>query len=293
MKLSSDPVSESAQKGRALETAVRFIQQTILKSDPKLEGTQFSVEVNKIVTLSGVRHEIDILVKTLPDSQYETTWVFECKNWRKAVGKNEVIVLAEKVDAIRANRGFLVARKFSKHAEAQSQIDNRLSLIPCTDQFLSPLDNVELALTVPEPHAVQVLIKERGVPPTEHPNEVGWKGKLCSLNKQLVDFPSFVKRHIDQRILQVQKELAGEDRVQGKQSDQWCGARIEFGDGEFIFDGLEVEWMTLEARYTTTIHKRKLLSKFELKGHGRAFSFEPIDGVIRGKRLEVVMVQRI
>ena len=67
------------QTGKELERLVRFIQETILKSDPKLKGVGFTLESNKIIEISGVRHEIDVLVKTMPDSQYECTWIFECK----------------------------------------------------------------------------------------------------------------------------------------------------------------------------------------------------------------------
>src|SRR5260370_28947987 len=95
-------------KGNALEKAVRLIQEAILSSDPSIAGTKFSIEVNKTVTVSGVRHEIDVLVTTVPGSSYASTHLFECKNWAKPVGKNEVIVLTDKVKALNASRGFMV-----------------------------------------------------------------------------------------------------------------------------------------------------------------------------------------
>jgi len=60
--------AENPKKGRTLERAVRFIQEAILKSDSKLKGAKFTIESNKILTISGVRHEIDVFVKTLPGS---------------------------------------------------------------------------------------------------------------------------------------------------------------------------------------------------------------------------------
>jgi hypothetical protein len=120
---------KSHEKGRSLENAVRFIQQTILESDPILKGTKFSIETNKIVVIAGVRNELDVYIKTLAGSHYESSWVFECKNWKKPVGKNEVIVLAKKIDSVGANRGFLVARRFSRDARAQAEQDGRLSLV--------------------------------------------------------------------------------------------------------------------------------------------------------------------
>jgi hypothetical protein len=75
---------------------VRLIQQTLLASDPKLKDSKFSIEANKIAVVGGTRHEIDLFVKTLPDSAYESTCIFECKDWKDPVGKNEVMVLAGK-----------------------------------------------------------------------------------------------------------------------------------------------------------------------------------------------------
>src|SRR5258708_36340170 len=116
--------NKNKAKGTALEKAVRLIQETILKSDPKFAGTQFTIEHNKIERIAGVRHEIDVLVKTLPGSQYESKWIFECKNWDKPIGAKEVVSLAEKVKATGAARGFLVAREFTADAEAQANLDN-------------------------------------------------------------------------------------------------------------------------------------------------------------------------
>lgn len=283
-------MAENLEKGRALERAVRFIQETILKSDPKLSGIEFSIETNKI--LKGVRHEIDVLVKTLPNSRYEASWVFECKNWKEPVGKNEVIILAEKVDVLRANRGFLVAKSFTRDAEEQLKRDNRLSFIQCTDDFLSPLNSLELVHSVHEPQNVEVRVKERGVPPAEHPGVLEWKGKTCRANNAPMDFPSFLKQQIDRIILQDQKESSAKYHLEGTYSGERAEL-IEFDSGEFILGDIDVEHMVLAVRFTVAIRRRKILSKFELKGQGRAFSFEPIEDFIPGKRLEVVIVQRL
>src|SRR5258706_13406238 len=140
--------AESVAKGRALEYAVSLIQDCILRSEPKLGRNGFSIETNRVRVVEGVRHEIDVLAKTLPGSAYESSWIFECKNWNKPVSKNDVIVLAEKVRALAASKGFLVAKSFSKDAEAQVKLDSRLSLIQCTDEFQSALTELELILGV-------------------------------------------------------------------------------------------------------------------------------------------------
>jgi hypothetical protein len=110
-------------KGRALEQAVKFITETILSSTPELKGTSCSIETKVRDNSSGVLHEIDVLVKTHLNSDYEATWIFERKNWPKPVDKNEIIILAEKVEALQASRGFIVAKSLT--TEAQAQIEKR------------------------------------------------------------------------------------------------------------------------------------------------------------------------
>jgi hypothetical protein len=153
----------------------------ILKSDPKLAGVSFSVERNKIIKIADVPHEIDVLVKTVPGSSYEATWIFECKNWSEPVGKNHVIILAEKVKAIGASKGFLVAKEFSKGAKAQAKTDNRLGLIICADDFLSPL-SLQLQHTVTEPSSIKVHLKARGVSSNDIPRNLDWKNEKSYLN---------------------------------------------------------------------------------------------------------------
>jgi hypothetical protein len=59
--------------------------------------------------------------------------VFECKNWQDKVGKNDIIVFSEKVKATNAQRGFFVAKSFTKDAVAQAEKDPRLELLTAAE----------------------------------------------------------------------------------------------------------------------------------------------------------------
>src|SRR5579884_2636576 len=91
---------KSIEKGHSLERAVSLIQEAILKADPQLQGAEFSIERNKTFVIDGVRHEVDVWVETHPKSHYHSSFLFECKNWQSPVGKNEVIILSEKVKVL-------------------------------------------------------------------------------------------------------------------------------------------------------------------------------------------------
>jgi hypothetical protein len=86
-------------KGIALERAVHVVEAVILQTSPALREKPFRIEMRKRLHACGVHHEIDIFVTVEIAKGYNATFTFECKNWTAPVGKNEIIVLAEKIDA--------------------------------------------------------------------------------------------------------------------------------------------------------------------------------------------------
>jgi hypothetical protein len=56
--------------------------------------------------LGGVHYEIDIFVTIDLSNGYKSVFIFECKNWQEPVGKNEVIVLSEKIAGAQAQHGY-------------------------------------------------------------------------------------------------------------------------------------------------------------------------------------------
>ena len=121
--------SDARQKGDDLEKAVHAIEDTILKIAPGFAEGTFRIESKRIISLEGVRHEIDLFVTAALPNGYQAVFVFECKNWADKVGKNEVIVFSEKVKAATAQKGFFVARAFTKDAKAQAAKDPRIQLL--------------------------------------------------------------------------------------------------------------------------------------------------------------------
>ncbi len=86
----------SQDKGNALENAVAAIEEVILQSSVGM-GRKPTVEKKKIIIVDGVRHEIDVYVTADLAPGYKPIFIFECKNWREAVGKNEIIIFSEKM----------------------------------------------------------------------------------------------------------------------------------------------------------------------------------------------------
>lgn len=280
-------------KGRDLEQAVKFIQETILESSPNLKGTEFTIDTNVRDRSSGVLHEIDVLVKAHLNTDYEATWIFECKNWSKPVGKNAVIVLAAKVEALRASRGFLVAKSITSEAKAQLDQTKRLEFIRCSDDFLSPLISARLIHTVADPLPIVLQIKYCGdsLPPPTLPS-MNEKQMDCLLNGEPTNFLSYLQPHIDDLVREDMKKnmmkYNHEGAHWGQTSVQMC-----FWERELVIGGIGVEYITIPLFFFVKTSHSNIRSKFELEGQGRVYLFEPIEDLYGGRNLEIHMLQKL
>jgi len=121
------------EKGHVLEIAVHAIETVFLASSPSLRGQPFEIDRRKIFAVDDVHHEIDVFVKVGAAKGYESVFIFECKNWESPVGKNDLIVFSEKIDVAVAQRGYFVAKEFTKDARAQAARDPRVTLLYATE----------------------------------------------------------------------------------------------------------------------------------------------------------------
>lgn len=263
----------NSEKGRALERAVRVIQETIFRSDPALKGAKFTIESNQIIKVADVRHELDLLITVHPDTDFRTTFVLECKNWKAVVGKNEVIVLAEKVSAMQASRGFLFAPKFSRDAKAQAKASGCVELVQCTDNFANPLDELQFLLTTYEVGTITVQIAERGVTPNGPPLPLEWREQLCQHHGRPIDFRTFLNEIVDRLMNDLRNENSPKHRLEGIHHSQ-IGSLIEFDCGEFLLGERDVARLAVNVPYTLFVRKPRLLSKVAIERRGAVFSYE-------------------
>ncbi len=122
--------------GKELEEAVAPVVAAILVGD-KIGTREFKIEPNKTVSPLGVPHEIDVYV-TEQTSAGERIYLFECKNWKRRVGKEAVVSLKAKMNLVGAKRGFIVALRFGKHARTQAKIDG-VELLDAKKHEISPV----------------------------------------------------------------------------------------------------------------------------------------------------------
>lgn len=283
------------QKGDALERATERIQNVLLKHHPEFKTANYIVERNKRVTVAGTQHEIDVLVTTAKDSPYQAQVLFECKNQGDPVDKNVPIVLKEKVEALAATSGFLVCRALTSGARAFIDNHPRLKWVQCDDDFLSPLNSLELTYISHDFLATRVYLKRLGALPSDKPVEWDWKtahSANCLENFRPINFSTYLKRQLDEF---VEKDKKDWRKLYSYEGVHWRELlwEIYYETGEFKLNGVDIEWMQLELRFFAQIAHRRIRSRFELKGHGRHWEFEPIKDAFTGDIIVIDAVQML
>ena len=280
------------EKGRALEQAVKFIQEVILESSPEMVGKNFTIETNVRQNFSGVTHEIDVLVRTNRKSDYEAIWIFECKNWTDPVDKDVVTVLADKVDAWNANKGFLVAKRITSGAEAQLKKYPRLGFIRCSESFSGPLTDVQLThiFTDSLPTTIKIHFRDRlsnsELPPLDYSKTP------CRRFGQPADFLQFIQSEVEKV---TRKDLAERNNQYKHIGTHWGHPHVllDFQYGELELNGFAVDSIELPLFYFVINARAIISSKFELEGKGRFISFESSESDLDGKKIEFQFIQKL
>lgn len=261
-------------KGNALEDAVRAIETAIIRSFPGYSDSAFRIEGKKIVKVAGVHHELDLYVRATMGPGYESVFVFECKNWRDKVGKNEIVVFSEKVKAVSAQRGFFVAKSFTSDATAQAALDPRLEL-------LSALEFDPSAVMVPAGfHAIgvgkadaSVGIYVRGASPGTGDLPIDLSTATFELDGQPMDLRAFVDAWVDRskhrRCDHFQSALAAEGVHRLEFSDEQS-----FASGQAIVNGQSLATMKMTGSVEVEVSKAVVVSAFEVGSRGRVVTVQ-------------------
>ena len=128
-------MSTSQEKGDLLEDVVESIENFLLSQNPGIQYHTLTIERKKRIVQDDVLHEIDLFVKIDMGNGYEAIYIFECKNWKNNVDKNEIIVFSEKIKATNAAKGFFIAKGFSSYAVSQAKKDTRIELAIANDNL--------------------------------------------------------------------------------------------------------------------------------------------------------------
>ena len=265
-------MSDPASKGRALESSVRAIESVILHASPALAEKRFRISSNRVFTVEGVRHEIDVYVEVDIAPGYASVFLFECKNWESKVGKNEVIVFSEKVDALRAQRGFFVAKDFTADAIAQAKKDARMEILVAADQA-----------TVPRP--LDFFFVEPQVKSTAVTFAQGAGDNFAA--RVAIDVDAVVGANGDFTVRSYAAswaaDVVNEDARSFKAHEMPDGeyprevvATRDFGSSPISVNGLLCMSAIIKVTYSMRVVRPTVVTDFEVKSRGRAIEFAPV-----------------
>jgi len=281
-------VATPYEKGNALEAAVASIESHILATSPHLREKPFLFESKKIINAGGVHHEIDILVTIDLGDGYKSIFIFECKNWAESVGKNEIIVFAEKIGVTQAQHGYFIAKSFTKDAEAQAATNPRITLLRFAEHDPSemPVPFGFHTNFITAEHA-EAIFYARGCTHSltdfVDPSTVTAKlqGDVVELRQYLIEWAEEAsQRHV----LSFRSERAPDgDYVRETESER------EFAPGELTLDDRDIERARNSIRYKVTVVRSAIISCFDVESRGRVVSLAPVQ-IPSGPQMQIRMI---
>jgi hypothetical protein len=267
----------STDIGNELERAVHLIERAILDSSPGLAKDSFRIEGKKIVTVDGVRHEIDLWVEIDHGRDYRSIFIFECKNWKHKVGKNEIIIFSEKIDVLQAQKGFFVAPEFTSGAEAQATRDGRIQLLNVTDYppeemiCTAPVQceirngTIKALFVVTEEYLLSEVNAKRADP----------KSKDCSLNGVAINLYDYLQSWVVECAEDRQESFDAQSCEEGVYELHGIGCR-NFSKTPLIVGGVNVKQIDVKVKFKVQVARPAIMSDYEVKFRGRVISFAPI-----------------
>ena len=263
----------SQEKGDALENAVAAIEEVILQSSVGM-GSRPIIEKKKTIIVNDVRHEIDVHVTADLAPGYRSVFIFECKNWKEAVGKNEIIVFSEKIDVSRATSGCFVAKSFTSDAVNQAKQDPRITLLLAAEHdpdsgtevfqfFTRTPEMTKLDLTMLKPGSKGL----EGVPISIETAKLECFGKSVDFRTQL---------HIwSMMVCEDDLRASFEEPVPAGIYHRVVDRDLPFVSGQVFVNAQEVEILSFHVEYKITVSLVPVISHFEVKSRGRCITFAP------------------
>jgi hypothetical protein len=280
--------SETHEKGRYLETKVAELLKAVFEYDHKLKTSDFEIKLRHTVHVMGVPYEIDVWIETAKSSApYHSLFVYECKNWKAPVGKEVVSSLAEKVEAVGATRGFLVAHRFTKHAYQLVKLKPRIQLLECSEEFSNFLQisgshvarhPLKLTLTAHARYVSEPFMDEQNP-----------AGVAIQLNGESIPFPQFQ----DGLLRRFFGEYEQADPIFSRhRANHFAQFRSLFPyyEGQLLMNQVEIAHLVVDGSFFVYFKPMQLVSKFELKGMGRTCKLIHKDQTFSGTDIEIDML---
>jgi hypothetical protein len=222
-----------------------------------------------------VRHEIDLFVSVDHGNGYTAIFIFECKNWKKKIGKIHITDFSEKVRVAPAQKGFFVAKSFTRDAKAQARKDPRVELLCVEELDLTEVPSF-IQATLKSYHIFEVINAE--VHLDNHMKCAVDPRTLTSPEEFLVDdapssWHEYLKSKVKEAIKFICSQFESIDVPEGTYLLNFKGLRNS-DHRNCLINGVPLAY--IEACGTIQVHIIRpsvLESQFEIANRGRVYRF--------------------
>lgn len=271
--------SDKAVKGLALENAIEKIEGAILRSDPTLKGGIFKIETRKIIVSSGVKHEIDVYVSIDHIKGYNSVFIFEAKNWKEKVGKNEIIIFQEKIKAISAQKGFFVSKEFTKDAVNQAELEPRMELVVASESFeMQPLfPDVHVLVREQAESRMSVTFTAQKSQPKKDLQIIPIKSDdIVTVDGKEQTFKEFANYLFENTAAEKFQTVPTQTYLEGKYTVEHKKI-FDFLETPVIYQEKTFESIETDAIIAFKIVRPKVVSRFDIKSRGRVVTLETVE----------------
>src|ERR1700722_3541979 len=272
---------QARKKGTDLERAIAIIENAILKSVPTLSDKSYKIFSQKIITVDGVKHEIDIWVEFEIGGGYKSTFIFESKNWRKKIGKNHIIVFSEKINAAKAQKGFFVAKSLTKYAVAASKLNPRMTVLKVKQDFVTSdvintfhhlwRDKSKMTTNV-------LFVSDRPaayIVGDRTPAPVDTQRAEVLLNGTPIDCQAYISRYIDETVEEHVNQLPTNLFPAGTYSYD-LEKEIVIAPDQLVVNDLVIHRVKLDIKSCVEVVRPPIVSKYEVETRGRIYMFDTV-----------------
>ena len=265
-------MNPSLEKGNELECAVGLIESFILQKNPNLKNSSFTIEKKKTIIVDEVRHEIDLYVEINLGDDYKSVFIFECKNWEKPIGKNEIIIFSEKIDVSQATKGYFIAKEFTQYAIAQSKKDKRIELLKTTNQLTELID-------FPHFHSICTILDTVSIIFNTGDSE----GKVETLNVESITYKNVpIDFHKFAEVFgqSVMHEKVNNEPTASLSDDQYLYSSEKIFNldvNTLLVNNISIKKFKVIVKFTLIVKKPKIISKFDVEKRGRIIEYEKIN----------------
>lgn len=210
-----------------------------------------------------------------PGQGYKSVFIFECKNWQEAVGKNEVIIFAEKIAVTQAQRGFFVAKSFTKDAQSQAATNPRISLLIASERDPT---------TVPAPFGFHVVLLTSVSAGAIFYARGGDHSRVDSVDldtavAELLGKAIELRKYLSQWADEASRADVGSfnsHRAPEGTYERSAQVHRDFAPGELTLNDRDLERAEQTLCYNVTVVRPAVVSYFEVETRGRFISLAPI-----------------